>query len=122
MARYVSLELAGLIRRRAYAGGALTKAEKRTKYLREQLQIVESEHQAAVSNIADLDAQLSKYRSINPADIRSIVSKPRREDLHHGEFSAELIWLLRKMKCPREHAGDNCTRDRGVLHSHDNTC
>jgi hypothetical protein len=100
MARYVSLELAGLIRLRAYAGGALTKAEKRTKYLREQLQIAETERQAAVSNIADLDAQLTKYRSIDPADIRPIVSKPRRLDLHHGEFSAELIWLLREMKAP----------------------
>jgi chromosome condensin MukBEF ATPase and DNA-binding subunit MukB len=100
MARYVSFELAGLIRRRAYAGGALTKTEKRTKYLREQLEIVETERQAAVNNIAALDAQLSKYQSIDPAEIRPIISKPRRLDLHHGEFSAEMIWLLREMKGP----------------------
>ncbi len=100
MARYISFELAGLIRRRAYAGGDLAKAENRTKDLREQLQIAETERQAAVKTIATLDAQLSKYRSIDPTEIRSIISKPRRLDLHQGEFSAEMIWLLREMKGP----------------------
>jgi hypothetical protein len=95
MALNISHKLARLIRDRAYAGGALRRAERQAHKLQGQLTVAEGEHAAASAAVAKLDEQLAAYLSIDPTQIRQIGRTPRRVQLRFGAFNAELVRYLR---------------------------
>jgi hypothetical protein len=100
MARYISLDLARLIRDRAYTSGEIEKAARKAQALRSELAIVEAQHAQAKAELADIDARLKDYPSIKPARIRVIKGRPRRLKLTHGAFTREMVRYLREANGP----------------------
>ena len=100
MARAISLDLARLIRERAYAAGELKKAAKKAKALRLALEVAEAERMRAAASLLKIDVKLGKYPSIKPVLIRSIEAHPRIVELTHGAFTRELIRFLRTVQRP----------------------
>jgi hypothetical protein len=100
MARAISLELARLIRERAYAAGDLKKEVEKAKILRLALEDAETECIRAQAVLKKIDEKLGNYPSIKPTLIRSIEAHPRRVELTHGAFTRELIRFLRTARRP----------------------
>jgi len=100
MARYISLDLARLIRDRAYTSGEVEKTARKAAALRVELASAETLHSKATADLAEIDLQLRNHPSIKPTRIRSIEGRVKHLKLAHGEFTREMVRYLRAANGP----------------------
>ncbi len=100
MAKYISAELARLIRSRAYASGALNKARREIAQLNHQLCELRDKEEDLAARLSNINIELGRYSSINPARIRPIATNPHTSSIPRGVFTAELVRYMRQVKRP----------------------
>lgn len=95
------------MRERAYRAGDLASLEKEERSVRERLNAATREIRvlrrllgATQTRINELDAQIIAASALDTKDIRAILATPRLGHFQHGEFTGELVRVLRAATGP----------------------
>jgi hypothetical protein len=106
MAKYISNEVARLIRQRAYAKGALSSLDKEESksladfvQLRQALLKLRQKKKKAIAHIAKLDAEITKLLPVDPDDIRGIRHTPH-SGAKHGAIVRTIVRVLKNSSGP----------------------
>ena len=100
MAKYISNELANLIRERAYTKGDLSRLERDESealaifvHQRQRIRDIRQQRKVVLARIGVLDAEITKQIPVDPANIRPIRSTPK-SGLKKGSIVSAIVRVL----------------------------
>jgi len=107
MANHFGTALSRLIREHAYRAGDLKKLERQEAAARERLndatrtlRAVKQRRRDTLARLDQLNVEISNLAVIDTALIRAIRDTPRLGHFEHGEFTSELVRLLKGLNRP----------------------
>lgn len=100
MAKYISNELANLIRDRAYSKGDLVRLEREESealaifvHQRQRVRDIRQQRKVVIARLGVLDAEITKQIPVDPANIRPIRSTPK-SGLKKGSIVSAIVQIL----------------------------
>lgn len=103
MANYIGAKLSRFIQQRAYVAGEIERLDKLEVELsaiiskaRKDMRVAKQAALVFRERVCCLDEQIQQLSAIDPSDIRSIRSMPRKTAGEYGDFRRELIRLMKE--------------------------